>query len=332
VAVARTRRGDAAKNRPITGSSRPASRKGRRRATPTSERNSIRGGSAAGWGAQVGEGTASARCHGRRLRGHCWAEGAGGVPTNRAAAATHGGARREEGRRKRARRRGTPSRGSVHMKRVYRQTAEPRKSPSSEEGREPSVKSTQPDEHNGGAAGGTAAESGGVHACGRSGWRGGRPAAPVPFVDTASLTRARFSLLWLQRSAAGRSVGALVGRPNPPTSPSGYPSEPKSERWRFASPLSTPHTHARDPVLPGGRWAVRCTRRPTPPRPPASNPRPPTQARAGCRVQLGVRRACPGLNLASLATPQGRKEPWIGRFSAGAARLPPSVCSTTVIN
>jgi len=93
--------------------------------------------------------------------------------------------------------------------------------------------------------------------------------------------------------------------------------------YAIASQLSTPHTHEREPVLPGGWWAVWCTRRPTHPRPPAGSQRPPTQARAGCRVRMGVRRACPGPNLASLAAPQSRKEPRIGRFSAGPARLPP---------
>jgi len=70
-----------------------------------------------------------------------------------------GGARRGEGRREQARRRGPPSKGSAHKKRVRRQAAEPRKSPSPEEAREPSATATQPDEHNGGAAGGTAAEN-----------------------------------------------------------------------------------------------------------------------------------------------------------------------------
>jgi len=93
--MARTRRGDAAKSRPRTGSSRPAPQKGRRRATPSTGRNSTRGGSAAGCGAQVGEGTARAICRGRQLGGHRWATGAGEVPTRRAAAATH--RRREAG-------------------------------------------------------------------------------------------------------------------------------------------------------------------------------------------------------------------------------------------
>jgi len=115
--------------------------------------------------------------------------------------------------------------------------------PAAEEGRETSSKATEPDEHNGGAAGGTAAETGRVCAWDRSGWRGGRPAAAVPFVDTASLTRRRCSPMWLQRNAAGRSVGAPVGRPHPP---SGYPPQRKSERWRLYHSVTAQHAaHAR---------------------------------------------------------------------------------------
>ena len=111
---------------------------------------------------------------------------------------------------------------------------EPRKSPPEEE-------ATEPDEHDGGAAGGRAAETGRVCACDRPGWRGGQPAAAVPFVDTASLTRLRCSLMWLQRIAAGRSVGAPVGRPHPPPHPSGYPPEQNSERWQLCHSVTAQH-------------------------------------------------------------------------------------------
>jgi len=131
----------------------------------------------------------------------------------------------------------------------------------------------------------------------------------------------------------GEEVGRSAGRPPPLLPPpSGYPPEPKSERWQFASPLSTRHTHAREVVRPGGgvgRLAHQTARSP-----PAAG-RQPTLAHTGTRrlpcAAGSVRRSSPGPSLASLATPQWRKEPRIGRFSAGPARLPSRFVSQKMV-